>query len=95
MFKIGFKGMQNRKNCVIFGFDFSLISFGVACIKISCVIQYIYHKHNYIVVVNGFTFGMAKGIEFIYIRFMAQIWVGCTILKSRKKYDCSLIIVHL
>ncbi len=57
------------------------------------MIQYIYHKHNYIVVVNGynfFTLGMAKGIEFIYIRFMAQIWVDCTILKFRKK-----MIVHL
>ncbi len=44
--------------------------------------QYIYHNHNYIVVVNGyyyFTLGMGKGIEFIYIRFMAQIWVDCTI----------------
>ncbi len=38
-----------------------------------------------------FTLGMAKGIEFIYIRFMAQIWVDCTILKFRKKYDCSFI----
>jgi hypothetical protein len=65
----------------------------------SYIYIYIYiYKHYHIVVVNGYNFlilGMAKGIEFLYIRFMAQIWVDSTILKFRKKYDYSFIIVHL
>jgi hypothetical protein len=31
-----------KNNCVVFGLDFSFVCFGVACVKNSCVIQYIY-----------------------------------------------------